>query len=147
LVDFIDKYRNEYGDQSICREGEIASVAQPGSNRRFRSGPSAYYERDAQQRDPARRCERTQWEDYLCDEIKRVWEDNFRVYGARKVWRQLKREEIPAARCTVERLMSEMGLTGAVTGRTKITTMSDRTQPRPPKLVSHQSTAKPPNQL
>ena len=70
LVDFVDKYRTEYGVQSICREVELALDAQPSSNRRLRPGPSAYCERKAQQREPARRCERTQWEGYLREEIK-----------------------------------------------------------------------------
>jgi len=106
-----------------------------------------YYEHKAQQEDPSRRCERFQWEDYLEDEIQRVWKENFRVYGYRKVWRQLQREGIPAAPCTVERLMKHMGLSGAVRGRTKITTLSDISVPKPPDLVQRQFTALRPNQL
>lgn len=105
------------------------------SNRRLRSGPSAYYERKAPQRDPTRRCARARSEDDLRNDISRVLEDNFRVYGAQKVWRQLNREDISAARCTVEHLMKDMGISRAVRGRDKINTMPDKTPCKPPDLI------------
>lgn len=106
-----------------------------------------YYERKAQERDPSRRCERAQRDDQLREEIARVWEDNFRVYGARKVWHQLRREGVRVARCTVEHLMRDLGITGAVGGKTKITTRSDSTSVKPPDLVNREFTATRPNQL
>ena len=81
------------------------------------------------------------------DQIQRVWKGNFRVYGARKVWRQLNREGIPVARCTVERLMGHMGLQGAVRGRKFKTTIPDESAHRPADLVSRDFTADRPNQL
>jgi transposase InsO family protein len=83
----------------------------------------------------------------LCDEIQRVWKQNFEVYGAEKVWRQLHRERILAARCTVERLMRQMGLCGAARGRTCRTTIPAATAERPGDLVQRQFTASRPNQL
>jgi transposase InsO family protein len=76
-----------------------------------------------------------------------VWEDNFRVYGARKVWRQLRREDYDVARCTIERLMREMGLLGVRRGLRKKTTISADTDPRPLGLVQRRFTADRPNQL
>ena len=81
------------------------------------------------------------------NEIQRVWNENFQVYGARKVWRQLNREKIPTARCTVERLMSVLGLQGAVRGKFCQTTVSDAAADRPTDLVNRQFTAMRPNQL
>jgi transposase InsO family protein len=83
----------------------------------------------------------------LSDEIQRVWDDNFQVYGARKVWRQLNREKILVARCTVERLMGVLGLQGAVRGKPCRTTVSDAAADRPADLVNRQFTATRPNQL
>jgi len=76
-----------------------------------------------------------------------VWDDNLQVYGARKVWRQLNREEIPVARCTIERLMRRMGLEGAVRGRKFKTTISDESADRPADLVLRDFTANRPNEL
>ncbi len=80
-------------------------------------------------------------------EIQRVWEENFHVYGARKVWRQLNREDIAVARCTVERLMRDLGLQGVVRGRTCRTTLSDDSADRPADLVDRQFVATRPNRL
>jgi transposase InsO family protein len=80
-------------------------------------------------------------------QIERAWEENFRVYGARKVWRQLTREGFTVARCTVERLMRKMGLQGIVRGKRRITTISDPAQERAPDLVKRTFTASRPNQL
>ncbi len=80
-------------------------------------------------------------------EIQRVWEENFHFYGARKVWRQLNREDIAVARCTVERLMRDLGLQGVVRGRTCRTTLSDDSADRPADLVDRQFVATRPNQL
>jgi transposase InsO family protein len=83
----------------------------------------------------------------LKDENRRVWEENFQVYGADKVWTQLKREGIVVARCTVERLMKQMGLRGVVRGKTIRTTVSDCSTPCPKDLVKRQFTAERPNAL
>ena len=77
-----------------------------------------------------------------------MWDDNFSVYGADKVWRQLNREDVECARCTVERLMRSLGLRGAVRGRAfKVTTIADESMQRPPDLVERDFRASRPNQL
>mgnify|MGYP001091374815 CR=1 FL=1 len=103
MVDFIDTHRHEYGVEPICLQLPIA--------------PSTYYEHKAKQAVPQRLSARTQRDRKLSSEIRRVWEENFQVYGARKVWRQLNREGIRVARCTVERLMKLLGLKGVQRGR------------------------------
>jgi len=133
MVDFIDAHRETYGVEPICAVLPIA--------------PSTYYERKACQADPGRLCARAKRDVVLRVDIDRVWEANFRVYGARKVWRQLNREGIHVARCTVGRLMRAMGLRGAVRGRTFKTTVADDTAVRPLDLVSRDFTARRPNEL
>lgn len=134
MVAFIDKHRGEYGVEPICSVLPIA--------------PSTYYEHRARKLDPDRRPDRVKSDDDLRPRVQRVWDENFAVYGADKVWRQLKRERVEVARCTVERLMRGMGLHGAVRGRAfKVTTVSDKTAPRPPDLVNREFTAGRPNQL
>src|SRR5690606_25756848 len=98
MVAFIDDHREEYGVEPICRVLPIA--------------PSTYYLHKARERAPALRSARASRDDALREEIRRVWEQNFEVYGARKVWRQLNREQVRVARCTVARLMGEMGCPG-----------------------------------
>lgn len=98
--------------------------------------------------DPDRRSKRAKRDEELRDEIQRVWNEHFRVYGAEKVWRQLRREGVQVARCTVERLMRKMGLRGAVRGRAfKRTTVVDESASRPPDLVQREFTATAPNRL
>ena len=109
MVAFVDAHRAEYGVEPICAELPIA--------------PSTYYEHKARQADPGRLPPRVQRDAELCTSIQRVWGENFRVYGARKVWRQLRRDGVPVARCTVERLMGRMGLHGVVRGRRCRTTI------------------------
>jgi transposase InsO family protein len=87
-----------------------------------------YYEHKAREADPARLPPRLQRERALVPEIRRVHEENFSVYGVRKVWRQLGREDFKVARCTVERLMRSLGLQGAVRGRKCRTTIADDAQ-------------------
>ena len=108
MVALIDQHCDAYGVESICATLPIA--------------PATYFLHKAQQADPARRSARAQRDDELCDEIRRVWDANHQVYGPRKVWRQLRRETIPVARCRVRRLMQRMGLAGAVRGRAWTTT-------------------------
>jgi putative transposase len=83
----------------------------------------------------------------LKPEIRRVWDENFQVYGAEKVWRQLNHEQTPVARCTVERLMGVLGLQGAVRGKACKTTIPDAAADRPADLVQRQFQAERPNQL
>lgn len=132
-MSFIDEQSDEYGVESICRQLPIA--------------PSTYYEHKARESDPSRLPDRAQRDKALRVEIQRVWDENCGVYGARKVWRQLNREGIVVARCTVERLMRGLGLQGVVRGRRCRTTVSDDTADRPLDLVNRQFTAARPNQL
>ena len=133
IVDFIDSHRSIAGVESIGSELQVA--------------PSTYYRYKAERRDPDIRSARNKWDDHVRSEIKRVWHENFEVYGARKVWRELVREGLPVARCTVERLMREMGLQGAVRGKTTRTTVSANTDPKPLDLVNREFHANRPNQL
>ena len=134
MVDFVDEQRDDYGVEPICTVLPIA--------------PSTYYEQKARQTDPDRLPPRVRRDAILCEEVQRVWDENFQVYGAYKVWRQLNREGHPVARCTIERLMRQMGLQGARRGRSfKVTTVADGTPHRPPDLVDRDFTATQPNQL
>ena len=134
MVAFIDQHRETYGVESISTLLPIA--------------PSTYFLRKAQQQDPTQRPARAQRDDELRVAIRRVWDANEQVYGPRKVWRQLRREQIDVARCTVERLMREMHLRGTSRGRAwKITTHADPASARPADLVVRQFTATRPNQL
>ena len=133
MVSFIDDHREECGVEPICRQLPIA--------------PSIYHEQKAREADPSRLPERAVRDAALREEIERVWKENFGVYGARKVWRQLVREKVDVARCTVERLMREMGLRGVVRGRKVKTTIPDDLAERPLDLVQRDFTADRPNQL
>ncbi|MEX2374333.1 MAG: IS3 family transposase [Dehalococcoidia bacterium] len=134
MVGFISDHRVEYGVEPIC---EVLPIA-----------PSTYYEWKACESDPSRRSARAQRDECLQVEIRRVWKNNFSVYGAEKVWKQLNREGIQVARCTVERLMGDLGLRGAVRGRSfKRTTVPDEAAVRPLDLVDRNFTAGRPNQL
>ncbi len=127
-----DAHRDEYGVEPICAEVPIA--------------PSTYYESKAWEADPTRLPARARRDKELRGEISRVWQDNFCVYGARKAWKQLNREDIRVAKCTVERLMRQLGLRGAIRGKAFKTTWPDLSAPRPPDLVERQF-AERPNQL
>jgi len=133
MVEFIDRHRASVGVEPICRTLQFA--------------PSAYYERKRQEADPRQRSSRQKSDESLRVAIRRVWEDNFQAYGARKVWRQLRREGIDVARCTIERLMREMGLRGVVRGRCKRTTIPADKDSRPLDLVQRRFQADRPNQL
>jgi putative transposase len=134
MVAFIDQHREMYGVEPICAVLPIA--------------PSTYFLRKAQQHDATRRSARARRDDELRTDIRRVWDANQQVYGPRKVWKQLRREGHRVARCTVERLMREMGLHGATRGRAWIvTTRADAATDRPADLVERRFTATGPNQL
>jgi transposase InsO family protein len=133
MYQFIDRHRITYGVEPICRVLQIA--------------PSGYYEYRVRQAVPSRRPGRARWNERLRADIQRVWDANHQVYGARKVWQQLRREGMVVARCTVERLMRELGLTGVVRGRRVRTTVPDAAADHPVDLVQRQFTATKPNQL
>jgi putative transposase len=133
MVAFIDAHRESYGVEPICAL--------------LPSAPATYYEAKARVADFERRPARTQRDAQLRTEIARVWHANRRVYGAKKVWKQLNRDGIPKVRCTVARLMRRMGLRGVVRGRRMITTVPDTSAPRPDDLVQRAFTATRPNAL
>jgi putative transposase len=134
MVGFIDDHRDVYGVESICAVLPIA--------------PSTYFRHKAQRADPARRSARAQHDDELRAIIRRIWTEHFQVYGPRKVWRQMGRENLRVARCRVRRLMREMGLAGAVRGRAWVTTTQSQPEAdRPRDLVDRHFTATRPNQL
>ena len=108
---FIDEHRDAHGVEPICKVLPIA--------------PSTYHAHAARQADPTKRSARARSDAALMVEIRRVFEENFGVYGVRKIWRQLGREGIHVARCTVARLMRVLGLQGVVRGRKARTTVSD----------------------
>lgn len=130
---YIDAHRDRFGVESICRGLPIA--------------PSTYYAHRQQQADPTRRSRRAHQDAWLRPAIQRVWDENHQVYGPRTVWYQLTREDVRVARCTVERLMRDMGLRGAVRGRAWITTTQTGDGARPRDLVDRQFVATRPNQL
>ena len=133
MVAFIDAHRAEHGVESICEELQIS--------------PSTYYEHKARQAAPTRLPPRLQRDQALVPQIRRVYEENFGVYGARKIWRQLGREDIGIARCTVERLMRSLGLQGVVRGRKCRTTIAPTGAERPLDRVNRQFQASRPNEL
>jgi putative transposase len=133
MVAFVDAHRATYGVEPICAVLPIA--------------PSTYYEQKARQADPTRLPARAQRDARLRPEIERVWRAHRRVYGAKKIWKQLHREAVPVARCTVARLMRAQGLRGVVRGRRVRTTMPDALAERPRDLVQRQFHATRPNQL
>jgi len=134
MVDFIDERREKYGVEPICRVLPIA--------------PSTYYNHQAKRRDPDKRSAKAKRDEWLRVAIQRVWDENHQVYGARKVWRQLDRDDIQVPRCTVERLMRAMGLKGAVRGRAfKVTTVPDESLERPTDHVKRAFEADRPNKL
>ena len=132
MIAFIDEHRGAYGVEPICRVLPIA--------------PSTYHKHVVRRADPSRLPARTQRDAELQVEIRRVFEENLGVYGVRKVWRQLRREGVPAARCTVARLMRGMGLAGVVRGKPVRTTMSDKAAPCPLDRVDRQFRVPAPNQ-
>jgi len=133
MISFIDEHRGVFGVEPICRLLPIA--------------PSTYYENVAKRLDVDRLSVRARSDISLKVEICRVFEQNFRVYGVRKVWRQLQREGFDAARCTVARLMRSMSLQGVIRGKPIRTTFSDKTAPSPLDRVNRQFKAPAPNRL
>jgi transposase InsO family protein len=133
MIAFIDAHRALHGVEPICRVLPIA--------------PSTYHAHAARRADPGQLPARARRDITLKTEIRRVYEENFRVYGVRKVWRQLLRDGIAVARCTVARLMRTMGLRGVVRGKRVRTTISNAAAPCPLDRVNRQFKAPRPNAL
>jgi putative transposase len=127
---FIDEHRDVFGVEPICRVLQVA--------------PSTYYAVKAREAVPSSRTLRDR---ELLAEIQRVHAASRDLYGARKVWWQLRAEGIPVARCTVERLMRRAGLAGVVRGKARRTTIPDEAADRPTDLVERDFTATAPNRL
>lgn len=128
----LDKLREQYGVGPVCSELHIA--------------PSTYYHCQQQRHHPDKRSARAQHDDWLKREIQRVYDENHQVYGVHKVWRQLLREGIRVARCTVARLMAVMGLAGVLRGKKVRTTVSRKTVATGDR-VNRQFVAERPDQL
>jgi len=134
MVRYIDEHKDRFGVEPICKMLPIA--------------PSTYYELKAREADPGRLPARALRDAALKPHIQRVWQENFCAYGVRKTWKQLKREQVKVARCTVQRLMRQLGLCGVTRGKAfKITTVSDANAMRPADLVERKFVATRPNQL
>jgi transposase InsO family protein len=133
MMAFIDDHRGQYGVEPICRVLPIA--------------PSTYYLHKAREADPEKRPGRARRDEHLEGEVERVWKANFEVYGVRKIWRQMNREGVQIARCTVVRLMGRLGIRGVVRGRGCRTTVPADVSERPLDLVKRNFTAQRPNAL
>ncbi|MBP2611456.1 transposase InsO family protein [Rhizobium pusense] len=133
MISFIDEHRSVFGVEPICRLLPIA--------------PSTYYEVVAKRTDVDRLSARERNDIAMKVEIRRVFNENFQVYGVRKVWRQLQREGYDIARCTVARLMRMMGLQGIIRGKPVKTTVSDKAAPCPLDRVNRHFKAPAPNML
>ena len=134
MVKFIDDEKQHYGVESICRILPIA--------------PSTYYRIKDEQANPEKQSHRKQSDKHLMEQIKQIWQDSGCRYGIRKVWHKLKQEGLPKlARCTVERLMKQMGIQGVWRDKGKITTKQRDDQDKPADLVKRNFTADAPNKL
>jgi len=133
MVAFIDQYRHVYGVEPICAVLPIA--------------PSTYYRCKDLEQCPDKRSYRVKRYEALEPEVRRVWEENQSVYGARKVWKQLNRESIPVGRWSVETVMRKLDLEGVKRGRRCRTTISDEKAEKPQDLVNRHFVASRPNQL
>ena len=133
MIAFIEAHRALHGVEPICRVLPIA--------------PSTYHSHAARRADPLKASARACRDALLRGHVRRVWKENFRVYGVRKVWRQLGREGVCVARCTVARLMRTMGLQGVVRGKTVRTTISNAAALCPLDRVNRRFKAPRPNAL
>jgi transposase InsO family protein len=133
MIAFIDDHRADFGVEPICRVLPIA--------------PSTYHAHAARRADPAKLPPRARRDARLKEDIQRIFQENFEVYGARKIWRRLGREGHEVARCTVERLLKDLGIQGVVRGKPVRTTVSDKSAPCPLDKVNRQFQAPRPNAL
>ncbi len=133
MLSFIDEHRKVHGVEPICKVLPIA--------------PSTYWLHAARKADPAKAPARAKRDAMLEPQIERVWNENRQVYGAQKVWKQLRRERMGVARCTVERLMRKLGIAGVIRGKSVRTTHPDPARPCPLDRVNRQFKADRPDQL
>ena len=133
MMDFIEESRGSHGVEPICRALQFA--------------PSTYYERRTIARDPERASRRAKSDAALSLKIDGAWEENRKLYGARKIWHVLQREGEQVARCTVERLMHSLGIKGVVRGKRVVTTNPDTSLPCPDDKVNRLFKADRPNKL
>jgi putative transposase len=129
----VDAHRTTHGVESICKVLQIA--------------PSGYWRHQARQRNPELRCKRAKRDEQLMPQVRRVWDANMQVYGVDKIYKQMNRQAIEVARCTVQRLMRRLGLQGVRRGKQVRTTIPDAKAPCPLDRVNRQFTADRPNQL
>ena len=133
MIRFLEDHRADHGVEPICRVLPIA--------------PATFYDHLAQRADPSRLSDRAKRDEELKPEIERVFEENLSVYGVRKVWHQMRREGFDIARCTVARLMKDIGIAGVVRGKKPKTTIPDKALPCPLDKVNRQFHAPAPNVL
>ena len=133
MIAFIDDHRDKHGVEPICDMLPIA--------------PATYYDHQPKLADPARQSDRAKRDEALRPKIQRVFDANWQVYGVRKVWRQLRREGVDVARCTVARLMKSMGIQGIIRGKPQKTTIPDKKLPCPLDKVNRQFRVPAPNML
>lgn len=133
MIAFIDDHRGVFGVGPMCKILQIA--------------PSTYYDRRAIARDPDRASARAKSDAALSVRIDAAWQDNRKLYGARKIWHVLRREGEDVARCTVDRLMRSLGIWGVVRGKKVITTNPDTSLPCPDDKVNRLFMADRPNKL
>ena len=133
MIAFVDQHRQQHGVEPLCKALQIA--------------PSGYRRHAARRRKPAQLPERAKRDAELLPQIQSTWDAHHQVYGADKLWKQLRREEVAVARCTVERLMRRLGLRGVMRGKAVRTTVSDPKAPCPLDRVNRQFKAERPNQL
>jgi len=133
MIQFIEDHRADHGVEPICRVLPIA--------------PATFYDHLAKRADPSRLSDRAKRDAELKPEIERVFEENLSIYGVRKVWHQMRREGFDIARCTVARLMKDIGIEGVVRGKQPKTTIPDKALPCPLDKVNRQFHAHAPNVL
>lgn len=133
MISFIEDHRKAQRIELICKQLRIA--------------PSTYYAHKQQQHDPRRPSARSQRDEAMISEVQRIWNENFRVYGAREVWRQLRREGLTVARRSVERRMYRLGLRGVIRDKSVRITVSDANRPCPLEHVRRHFKADRPNTL
>lgn len=133
MIRFIEDRRDDHGVEPICRVLPIA--------------PATFYDNKAKLADPSRLSDRAKRDEQLKPEIERVFEENLKVYGVRKVWHQMRREGFDIARCTVARLMKDIGIEGVTRGKKPKTTLQDKALPCPLDRVNRQFDAPAPNVL
>ena len=133
MIRFIEDHRADHGVEPICRVLPIA--------------PTTFYDHMAKRADPDLLSDRAKRDEELKPEIERVFEENLSVYGVRKVWHRMRREGFDIARCTVARLMKDIGIEGVVRGKKPKTRIPDKALPCPLDKVNRQFYAPAPNVL